>query len=294
MDSYTKPVCQCLVGCGIAILLAMGLGLWSAPVVAGPSEDVVLARVNNVQVTRPMLDSVVEEYRKKTGKKEVTEEEKDQLLNNLITRQLILQSKSAQILKNDEDIVKRVKKHEEDLIIEKFLRNQIGGQMPVSDEEIRKYYQENRHQFSGPPRVVARHILLRNREDAEKVVSKLKAGMEFGELAKQFSIDLPMALEGGPMGTIEKGKTLPELEKVLFAMGEGEVSDVVKTRYGYHILTVDRNIPAQPDPLDKVKEQIKETILRQKESKAYGEMTKKLKEGADVEIYVDLKKAGVK
>ena len=117
------------------------------------------------------------------------------------------------------------------------------------------------------------------------MLKKLQAGESFSELAKQYSIDLPMAFEGGSMGTIAKGKTLPQLEKALFVLNEGEFSDIVETQYGWHILTVDEKIEVQYIPYEKAKERIKVILKREKEARAYDSMTQQLEKEANITIY---------
>lgn len=255
------------------------------PLSFAASDSVVIATVNNASIMKPEVDRLILEYKRKTGKREIPYEEKKKLLKNLIRRHLILHQESVQALKHYKDIIEKVKKYEEDLIVARFLQYEVGSQVKVTEDEIKRYYKENRHKFSSPPKVEARHILLRSREEAEKVMERLRNGEEFTQLAKEFSIDLPMALEGGSMGTIEKGRTLPALEKVLFTLNEREVSNIVKTRYGYHILTVDKIIPASFGSYEEVKNDIKKIVLRQNEAKAFDEMATKLEKDADIRIF---------
>jgi peptidyl-prolyl cis-trans isomerase C len=252
------------------------------------AEDFIIATVNGLPIMKSELDNTISTYKKEAKKKEVSQEEEKQLVKNLIRRRLILQQDAVQSLKQDEYIIKKVKRHEDDLIIGQFLRDEVGGKLRVNDDEIRKYYQENRHKFSLPRKVQASHILLRTKEEAEKVLARLKKGEDFVQLAKDFSIDLPDALKGGSMGIIEKGKILPELDKVLFTLGEGEFSDVVGTIFGYHILKVDKVIPAGFRPFEQVKDDIKRVLIREKEADAYNALATRLEKGADIKIFENL------
>ena len=255
------------------------------PLCLAEPKDPVVATVNDIPIMKSQVDLLVPRYQREAGKKKLDNEDKKKLLQNLIRRQLILQQKSVQDFKSDEDLIKKVKEYENGLIISHFLKEQVGSKLKVSDEELKKYYQENIRKFSSPPKVKARHILLRTREEADRVLSRLRKGEDFGQLAKDFSIDLPDALEGGSMGIVEKGIVLPELEKALFSLDEGGISDIVKTRFGYHILTVDKIILLKFKPFEEVRDQIKQTILRQKEAKAFDEMVAKLEKDADIKIF---------
>lgn len=263
------------------VFLGLGLRSWAK------AEDRVLATVNGVQITESELNPLIEEFRQRSQKTVVKPDEKNQILKGMIRRTLILQQKEAADLRKEKKIVTQVKNYENGLVVAAFLERHVGQQLTVTEEEIKEYYQKNLQKFSSPPKVKARHILLRDRKEAEKVLAKLKKGEDFSQLAKEHSIDLPMALEGGPMGTIEKGRSLPELEKVLFVLKVGEISDIVETRYGFHILTVEEIITTQYKPLDEVRENIRKGLLQQKEAKAFDEMASKLEEKAKIEIFED-------
>jgi parvulin-like peptidyl-prolyl isomerase len=247
--------------------------------------DPVLAMVNGVQITKSEVDPIFDEYQKRSKKSVVSAEEKTEIVKGVVTRHLILMQKEVQALRKDKEIARQVKEFEDKLVVARFLESRIGRAFDVSDGELNAYYQENLQTFYAPPKVKARHILLRNRKEAELVLAKLRKGGNFSQLAKEYSIDLPMALEGGSMGTIEKGKTLPELEKVLFTLKVGEVSEIVETRFGFHIITVDETIPPVPAPFQEVKGQVKKILLQQKEAVAYKQMIATLEQNADIKIF---------
>jgi len=251
------------------------------------AEDPVVATVNGMEITESQLNLLIEEFRQRTQKTIVKPDEKHQILKGLVRRTLILQQKEADDLRKDKKIVRQVKDFENGIVIAAFLEKHVGKKLTVTEEEIKEYYQKNLQKFSSPPKVKARHILLRDRNEAEKVLAKLKKGEDFSKLAKEHSIDLPMAREGGPMGTIEKGRSLPELEKVLFVLKVGEISDIVETRYGFHILTVEEIITTQYKPLDEVRENIRKGLSQQKEAKAFDEMAANLEKNAKIEIFED-------
>jgi len=249
------------------------------------AEDRVVATVNGVQITESQLNPLIEEFRQRSQKTVVKPDDKNQILKGMIRRTLILQQKEASDLRKEKKIVERVKDFENGLVVATFLERHVGQKLTVTEEEIKEYYEKNLQKFSSPPKVKARHILLRDRKEAEKVLAKLKKGEDFSQLAKEYSIDLPMAKEGGAMGTIEKGKGLPELEKVLFILKVGEISDIVETRYGLHILTVDEIITTQYRPFEEVKESIRKGLLQQKEAKAFDEMAANLEKNAKIKIF---------
>jgi peptidyl-prolyl cis-trans isomerase C len=279
MNNFLKTL---MIFCSVGI----SLSIFGSTLLGGEKkDDPVLAMVNGVPITKSQLAPLVDQYLDKSGKRAMGKEDRLQIVKGLITRQLILQQKESNDIRKEERIVKQVKEFEDRLVVDAYLTKYVGKNLTVTDAEIKEYYQQNINKFAAPPKVKARHILLRNRKEAEQVKQKLQNGGDFTQLAKEYSIDLPMAREGGSMGVIEKGRTLPELEKVLFTLNVGEISDIVETRFGYHILTVDEIITTQYRPLNEVSEVAKSSILLQKEAKAFDEMYGKLEKSAKIEIF---------
>jgi peptidyl-prolyl cis-trans isomerase C len=248
-------------------------------------KGVAVAVVNGTSITKEQLTPVLEEYRSKARKQSLESQEKMEVVKSVVRRHLILQQKEVAELRKSEKIRKQLKEMEDQLVLAAYLEQHVGRYLTVSDEELQAYYKANLSSFSTLPKVKAKHILLRSEGEAKAVLEKLRKGAEFSAMAKQYSIDLPMALEGGSMGTIEKGKTLPELQQVLFSLKEGEVSDVVKTRFGYHILSVEEIIPISPKPFEEVKGEIKTTLMRQKEAKAFEKMVTEIEKRAEIKIF---------
>ena len=249
------------------------------------SEDEVVALVNSEPIHYSQLEPFFAEYKKRAKKDRVVKEDKVQLLKNLIRRNLILQQDFTDNLRKNQEITRLVKEYEDKLVLEKYIKQNIIDSLIVSEEEAKQYYSDNLHRFISQPKVNASHILLRTEDDAKQVLKKLESGESFTELARNHSIDLPMAFEGGAMGTITKGQTMPQLDEALFVLDEGEISSIVKTQYGWHILRVDKIIAEQYIPYKQIKEKIMMILKKEKEAKAYEAMTQELEKGADIQIF---------
>ncbi len=151
------------------------------------------------------------------------------------------------------------------------------GSLTVDDESIEKYYTTHINQYQIPKQVKARHILIKaNAEDekeeqekakktAEDLLKKIKEeGADFAELAKEFSDDPGSASKGGELDFFEKGRMTPNFEKVAFSLEKGEISDLVETPFGYHIIEVQDIKEAATKALEEVKPQIKDVLLDEK------------------------------
>lgn len=262
---------------------------WSSSprILCASSDDIVVATVNNEPISKSTLDLLVKQYKGNTNKDNVTIDEKKQIIKSLMTRYLILQQSSVQALKNDEDIIAKVMVYENNLIVNRFVKDQVDKKVTVTDKELRKYYNLNTHEFRTNPKVQARAILLKTKEEAEKILYRLRKGEDFGKLAQDFSIDPFTASDGGSMAILEKGKgkVFTQIEEVLFDLKPGEISDVVETAFGFNILSVDEVFPSELKPFEEVREQIKRSILQQKKAQAFEEMSNRLQRDAEIKIF---------
>jgi len=138
----------------------------------------------------------------------------------------------------------------------------------VPPAEIERYYNDNIDQFSTPEQVQASHILFKTegkdveevRKAAEAVLEKAKSGADFASLAKQYSEDEGSAENGGDLGFFGRDAMVPEFEQAAFTMDVGQISDLIQTQYGFHIIKVTDKRPAVVKPLDEVKAQIEDQL----------------------------------
>jgi peptidyl-prolyl cis-trans isomerase D len=159
------------------------------------------------------------------------------------------------------------------------------AQTQVTQQELQDYYDKQRDQYRVPEQVNVRHILIKTplpgpdgkvdpkaveaaQAKAQDVLKQVKAGGNFADLAKKYSDDPGSAKEGGSLGWIGKGRTVPEFEKAAFSLPKGGTSDLVKSSYGYHIIHVDDKQDAHLKPLDEVKAQIEPILKQQKAAQA--------------------------
>ncbi len=256
------------------------------PTLAADLDPTVVAVVNSQIIQKYELDAVIENYKKKARKDKVEPNEKIEMLKGLIRRRLILGQERIKEIRNLPETQERVKAYEDQLVINYYLNEKVGTRLKVTDEEMRQFYQNHKDDFIAPHRVKASHIQLRSEEEAKQVLKELNAGGDFAELAKKYSIDLPDALEGGAMGTLEKGKLPPEMEKEVFLLAPGEYSqNIVKTPFGYHILRVDEIITEKHYPYETVKEKVESAVKGEKEAKLFEEMVGELQKDAEIKIY---------
>lgn len=142
--------------------------------------------------------------------------------------------------------------------------DKVAAAVPVNDAELRKEYNSNQDKYRVPERVKVRHILIKSdssndaaaKAKAESILKLLQSGGDFAKLAKDNSQDPGSAQNGGELGWIVKGQTVPEFEKAAFSLQPGQTSGLIKTMYGYHILQVEAHEDAHLQPFDEVKAQL--------------------------------------
>lgn len=160
----------------------------------------------------------------------------------------------------------------------------------ASDEDAKKFYDEHPDQFTQPERVHVRHILISDdvtsADAIAKVQADLRAGASFDEVAKSRSL-CPSAAQGGDLGEVSKGQMVPEFEAAAFALkNPGDLSEPVKTRFGWHIIRLEGRTPSSLEPFDNVKPQLLQYLTNEKKNEAFKNAVEGLKKTYKVEILV--------
>jgi len=148
----------------------------------------------------------------------------------------------------------------------------------VTDEALHQTYDEAVRSMAGQEEVRARHILVEGEDEAKAIFEQLKSGADFATLAKEKSKD-PGAAEGGDLGYFTKDQMVPEFADVAFKMYPGQLSNPVKTQFGWHVIKVEDRRTKQPPEFDKVKDQIEAYLAR----KSQTDFITKLRQSAKVE-----------
>ena len=139
----------------------------------------------------------------------------------------------------------------------------------VSAQEVQRFYQNNIDQFSTPEQVKASHVLIKTgegkdeaaaRKTAETVLAKAKAGADFAGLAKEYSEDESNSKTGGDLGFFGRGAMVPEFENAAFALEPGQVSDIVKTQFGFHVIKLTEKKQGETRPFEQVRTQIEDQL----------------------------------
>jgi len=146
-------------------------------------------------------------------------------------------------------------------LVQVLIEREILEKIKVNDEEVSEYYEQNKDSFTEKEQVHLYNILLETEEEAQDVLERLKAGENFSEITIEKSTG-PSAAQGGDLGYLARGTIIPEIEEVVFALELEELSEVIKTDFGFHILKITEKKPETIKALEEVKEDIIQTFLK--------------------------------
>ena len=185
-----------------------------------------------------------------------------------------------------------------EMSVEKLVEGEIAAKIAVKPEAVNDFYQKNQDKFQQGPRVRASHILIsfpqnadaaakqQAKTKAEGILKDLKAGKDFAAAAKESSQDPGSAVNGGDLGFFEKGQMVPPFEQAAFALNPGEMSELVESQFGYHIIKVAEKQTQRVVPLDEAKGQIEQYLSQQNRQAETEAFVNTLKTKAKIEILI--------
>jgi len=252
------------------------VALLSAPVgVSRAQDDPVVARVNGIDIRQSDLAFAEEEIGNNIPNIP-PEQKRDYLINYLVDVILLSQTAEQQKLADRPEVKHRLAFDRNRLLMESLLQD--VGRSALSDQAEHQVYDEAIKQVKNEEEVHARHILVPTEDEAKAILAQLKGGADFATLAKEKSKD-PGAADGGDLGYFTKEQMVPEFAEVAFKLDKGQLSDPVKTQFGWHIIKVeDKRIKPTPT-FDQVKSQIENYVAH----RAQAQMVEKLRSAANIE-----------
>ncbi|GKU84685.1 peptidylprolyl isomerase [Niallia sp. NCCP-28] len=176
---------------------------------------------------------------------------------------------------------------EEQMVRYLKIKKLLEPSIKITDDEIQAYFKENKANYDQAEQVEASHILVEDEKTAKEVKKKLDEGGDFAKLAKEYSTDTATKENGGELGYFASGQMAEEFEKAAFSMKADEISDPVKTDYGYHIIKVTGHKDAKAAKLEDHKAEIKEALLESKLQTEYSTWLTEKKEKYKIKNYLN-------
>lgn len=252
----------------------------------GNSEGTVIAKVNNAVITKEDFLREISRLPEWAKERFSSKEGKEQFLEEMIKREILYQEAERLGLSKDKEFVAKVEEYKKMTLLSTLLKKEIEEKAVVSDKEIKEYYDKNPEEFKTD-QVRASHILVETEQEAQDVLERIKNGEEFSKLAESFSKDRGTASRGGDLGFFGRGMMIPEFEHMAFSLKPGEVSQPVKSRFGYHIIKVIEKKEGDQLPLDDVKEKIEDKLVSEKQSNLFESLIDRLMKGSKINKNLD-------
>ena len=236
----------------------------------------ILATVGGIAITENDVNEFIEGLGQR-GAAYNTPDGRKAILSQLIGNKLLLLDARRNLYEGEAAFRDQLNKLKETLLIN-YAGEKALSTATVTEEETRKYYDDNKEQFKRGESVNASHILVATEEEALNILNQIKSGeIAFEKAAREFST-CPSKNSGGSLGDFERGQMVPEFDSAVFAMNEGEISDApVKTQFGYHLIKLNKKNPESEVPYSDMRGEIYNMLIGEKRRKAYESKINQLK-----------------
>jgi peptidyl-prolyl cis-trans isomerase C len=249
--------------------------------VAGPSgaaaqTDPVVAKVNGTDIRESDLAAAEADIGSQLPPM-APEAKKDYLITYVGDMILVSKAAEAKKLGDTDEFKKKLALARTKLLMEALLQDEAKS--AVTDEAMKKVYADAIKEVGNEQEVSARHILVESEDDAKAISADLKKGGDFAAIAKEKSKDPGSKDSGGDLGFFTKDQMVPEFAEAAFKLDKGQVSDPVKSQFGWHVIRVDDKRTKEPPTFEQVKDQIENFVQR----KAQADLIQKLRADAKIE-----------
>ena len=266
--------------------------------VASAADPEILARVGNKNITKADIEALISFYpANQQAIIRMDPKNEEALLNNYVTILAVAETARRQGFDKEKNMRKQIQILSDEHLAKGYVQKNVLSKVKVTDKDVEEYYKNHPKEFEKPETVKARHILIgfkgdmtedqkkELRKKAEDVLKKAKGGDDFAQLASEYSDDPGSKTKGGELGYFPKGNMVPEFENAAFNLKPGEISNVIETPYGYHIIKVEDKKAGEMPAFDSIKEQVRVKATQDAEQKKINEFIEKAKKDTKATIY---------
>ena len=263
-------------------LKALGLALVLCAAGCGKKDSgPAVARFGGETITATEYKEKLE--RLPQGLRGVALSNKKEFLEDVLAERLLLKEAKRRNIESLPDVKLLLEAARKKIVVAKLIELEIDKKVSVSEEEPMVYYESRKEEFKTPVLIRASNILVKTEEDARQIRKELLAGADFEDTARKRSLDAA-APRGGDLGYFQKGQFVAEFEDAAFKLKKGELSDVVKSRFGYHLIKLTDRMEPQMREFTSVKKLIEDKILKEKRAAAFKALIQKLKAGSELKV----------
>ncbi len=205
------------------------------------------------------------------------------LCDEIVNQEILLKDALDKKLDEDTDFVKELEAVKDNML-KNYAMHKIFEEIKLDDSEIKAYYEKNKENLNPPLLYEASHILVKDLDEANKIKKEIEEGLEFSEAAKKYSID-PSKDNGGSLGKFPKGVMVKEFQEGLDSIEVGQISDPVKSQFGYHLIKLENIENVETPSYDEIKDQVKQRVLMIKRQEVYLNKLDEIKKDVEVKKY---------
>lgn len=264
------------------------------------ADDILLAKIGDRKIMMSDFNRMISYY--DADKRKALEE--NPIFKATILQRIVQGMVFSKIAKDNgfdkkTNISEQIELLTNDLLASQYIVVEVVGKINITEEDMKLYYKIHSDEFRTLETVRARHILIvydkagsedlkkKAKEKAEALLKRVKAGDDFAKLASEYSDDPDSKTKGGDMGFFSKGRMIPDFEKAAFSLKPGEVSDVVETQAGFHIIKLEGKKESVLEPYESVKDKVRDKVFAEFKKARVDEFAEKAMKDAGVELNLD-------
>lgn len=244
-------------------------------------EEKVLARAGEQTITESefveQIRSLPREFRS------IAVERRKEFLEDMLSERLLVEEAEKRGVEKDPEVQDLLKAARRKIILAKLIEQEVDGKLQLGKDEARAYYDSHQEEFMTPLLLRASHILVKTEEEARGIHQRIVAGEVFEDLARAHSIDTT-ASRGGDIGFFQQGQLVKEFEVAAMALEPGQVGEVVKSSFGYHVLKLTDRLQPSLREFKAVRGAIEERLLNQKRTELLKKLIEKLRSDRKVQL----------
>jgi len=244
-------------------------------------QEEILAKIDGKTITVKEFDDRISKLPERY--QEVISANKKKFLDEIIVDELLYKEAVRLGYPKDAEVKAVIAEAGKKIMIAKLLKEKIDDVVILEDDMVKEYYDANQDEFATPEILRASHILVKTEDEAKDVLSDLKRDAKFEDLAREHSID-PSSEKGGDIGYFVRGQLDPDFEKACFNLEEGQLSGVVKTKFGYHIVKLTERKPPSIEEYIDVKGRIRQNLVGSRRKQRFTELVTQLRNRAKIVI----------
>lgn len=245
---------------GLAVASVLALAAATGASAQTPATDKVVAKVDGMPITEKDLEIALEDVGQSLPPQVTDQQKRDYLVSYVADLKLMAKMAREAKLDANPDVERKVAFFRDKLLLDDYLAQE--SKKAVTPEAMRKLYDDSVKSITPEQEVHARHILVPTEDEAKKAQARVKGGEDFAKVAAELSKDPGSGKEGGDLGWFTKDRMVPEFADAAFKMKPGEISDPVKSQFGWHVIKVEEARTKPVPSFDDVKEQVSQYLTR--------------------------------